>query len=164
MAPERDDGEFYLALSYIKAYRTQYEPDFVMISTSQVSTVGLGSQITFEGRPRPQSLPAGVVAFKAEAEKNLRNSGLSYCIIRPGELTDQPGGTRALVFEQDMQDDDISQGRISRADLADVCVKCLLDPRAVNVTFELTESTYAPTARTPTKEISPMLETLKPNT
>jgi hypothetical protein len=35
-------------------------------------------------------------------------------------------------------------GVISRADAADICVGCLLDPRANNLAFYASQSKYAP--------------------
>mmetsp|Transcript_6225 Transcript_6225/g.12302 ORF Transcript_6225/g.12302 Transcript_6225/m.12302 type:complete len:513 (-) Transcript_6225:820-2358(-) len=146
VSPEKDEGRFYLALDYIKAYRTQEEPDFVFVSSAEVAVTKQGEEAN--------------VRFKTRAEDYLRESGLTYCIIRPGTLTDQPGGRRALLLQQDSE---ASQGQISRADLAEVCVSSLLDPRACNLTFEAFESRYAPTASVPTKELSLLFERLRPN-
>jgi NAD(P)H-binding len=49
----------------------------------------------------------------------LRNSGLGYTIVRPGPLVEEPGGYKALVFDQGNR---ISQG-ISCADVADISLK-----------------------------------------
>ena len=56
-----------------------------------------------------------------KGEAALRNSGLGYTIIRPGKLIEEPGGYRALVFDQG----DRSLNTVSCADVADVCVKVL---------------------------------------
>lgn len=155
--PERDDGKFYLGIDYIKIYRTQDEPDFVLVSCASVARTDLPS--LDEGGLR--SIAAeDATAWKYMAEKRLRNSGLTYCIVRPGAFTDQPGGRKSLVLEQDSDE----AGVISRADLAEICVSALLDPRACNVTFEAFESIYAPTAQIPNQEMSTLLGRLKPNT
>ena len=54
-------------------------------------------------------------------------------MIRPGTLLDEPGGSKALVFDQGNR---IEQG-ISAADVADVCLRSLHDPEARNKTFEV---------------------------
>eukprot|EP00894_Picocystis_sp_ML_P002929 jgi/Pico_ML_1/53446/g3985.t1 len=41
-----------------------------------------------------------VMGFKRAGESALRNSGLGYTIIRPGALIDEPGGQKALIFDQ----------------------------------------------------------------
>ncbi len=41
-----------------------------------------------------------IVEFKRKGEDTLRMSGLGYTIIRPGSLVDEPGGYKALVFDQ----------------------------------------------------------------
>ena len=38
--------------------------------------------------------------LKRRGEAALRNSGLGYTIVRPGPLLEEPGGYRALVFDQ----------------------------------------------------------------
>lgn len=52
-------------------------------------------------------------------EDVLRASGLGYTIVRPGPLQEEPGGYKALVFDQGNR---ISQA-ISCADVADVTLK-----------------------------------------
>lgn len=61
------------------------------------------------------------------------------------------------------QNTDVPNKEISRVDVADVCVAALQDPRARNVTFDAYESYYAPTAVSPSRNISNLLEGLRPN-
>ena len=49
----------------------------------------------------------------------LRKTGLGYTIVRPGPLLEEPGGYKALVFDQGNR---ITQS-ISIADVADVSLK-----------------------------------------
>jgi uncharacterized protein YbjT (DUF2867 family) len=72
------------------------------------------------------------LGWKARAEEVIRGSGIPYCIIRSGWLTDGAGG-EALAVSQG----DTAEGRISRADLADVCVQLLFLPEARGMTFEV---------------------------
>lgn len=156
-SPEKHDGRFYLGVDYLKVYRTQDEPDFVLVSCASVSSRDW-AELDEHGL---QSLAAeDATAWKYMSEKRLRSSGLTYTIVRPGLFTDAPGGNKAFTLDQG---GDVS-GAISRADAAEICVRSLLDPRACNVTFDAFESMYAPTATTPSQDISSMLSGLQPNT
>jgi uncharacterized protein YbjT (DUF2867 family) len=77
-----------------------------------------------------------VLMWKGRGEEAVRESGIPYTIVRPGGLTDEPGGMKPLLFGQG---DKIS-GRISRADVAEVCLRALQQPEALNTTFEVIES------------------------
>jgi len=81
-----------------------------------------------------------VLIWKFRGEQALRASGVPYTIIRPGGLVDEPGGEKAIVFSQG----DNSDGKISRADLARVCVAALGSPDALNKTFEISSGKFAP--------------------
>lgn len=157
-SPEKDDGQFYLAIDYIKTYRTQDEPDFVLVSCASVTNRNAAALDDAGLRDLASDDSS---AWKYMAEKRLRNSGLTYTIVRPGTFTQQPGGAKAIMLEQS---GDLS-GVISRADVAEICVKALLDPRACNVTFDAFESMYAPTASSPAnQDMSSLLGRLRPNT
>lgn len=115
----QDLRSFKLILEYIKALPTGQETDFVLVSCT-----GLG----IDPIRREQVLKA-----KKAGEDSLRRSGLGYTIIRPGPLEEEPGGQRALIFDQGNR---ISQG-ISCADVADICVKALHDSTARNKSFDV---------------------------
>ncbi|MED6120568.1 hypothetical protein PIB30_022085 [Stylosanthes scabra] len=116
---KQDLRSFKLILEYIKALPTGQESDFILVSCS-----GLG----IEPSRREQ-----VVKAKRAGEDSLRRSGLGYTIVRPGPLEEEPGGQRALIFDQGNR---ISQG-ISCADVADICVKALHDSSARNKSFDV---------------------------
>lgn len=156
-SPEKDDGRFYLGVDYMKTYRTQEEPDFVLVSCASVTARDF-SELDEQGLRAAGK--EDIAAWKYLAENRLRQSGLTYCIVRPGSFTEQPGGNKALILEQD---GDVA-GAISRADLAEICVMSLLDPRACNVMFDAFESMYAPSATIPQQDVSSMLSRLRPNT
>ncbi|PON37056.1 Hopanoid-associated sugar epimerase [Parasponia andersonii] len=118
-AMKQDPRSFKLILEYIKALPTGQETDFILVSCT-----GSGLEPT----RREQVLKA-----KRAGEDSLRRSGLGYTIIRPGPLKEEPGGQRALIFDQGNR---ISQG-ISCADVADICVKALLDSTARNKSFDV---------------------------
>ncbi len=82
-----------------------------------------------------------VLIWKLKGEDALRASGVPYTVIRPGGLTNGPGGDMSLVFEQG--DTVRAQTTITRADLARIAVQALKYPEARNRTFE-TSSTPGP--------------------
>ncbi|GER30067.1 NAD(P)-binding Rossmann-fold superfamily protein [Striga asiatica] len=116
---KQDLRSFQLILEYIKALPTGQETDFILVSCT-----GAGIEPT----RREQVLKA-----KKAGEESLKKSGLGYTIIRPGPLVEEPGGQRALVFDQGNR---ITQG-ISCADVADICVKALHDATARNKSFDV---------------------------
>ncbi|CAK8574560.1 unnamed protein product [Lathyrus sativus] len=118
-AKNQDMRSFKLILEYIKALPTGQETDFVLVSCT-----GLG----VEPSRREQVLKA-----KRAGEDSLKRSGLGYTIVRPGPLQEEPGGQRALIFDQGNR---ISRG-ISCADVADICVKALHDTTARNKSFDV---------------------------
>ena len=161
----RRRGEFYLVMDYVKAYRTQDEPEFVLVSCMREAELQCS------------------VDDKRVTERALKASGLSYCIVRPGLLTEEPGGIRNIRFDQARlrQPRSASGDRtirdaehtpppgasalpiISRADVADICVSCLLDARGCNVTFDAFASRYAPMVKTPSQGYSTLFGQLRPN-
>ncbi|GFR47429.1 hypothetical protein Agub_g9149 [Astrephomene gubernaculifera] len=116
------EQQFSLEVDWIKALPGGEEPDFVLVSCA--------------GKSRPGIEPADlkrVVEAKRRGEENLRLSGLGYTIIRPGTLLDEPGGYRALVFDQG---DRITEA-IAAADVADICLRALHEPEGRNKTFDV---------------------------
>ena len=74
-----------------------------------------------------------VLLWKAKGEAAVRASGVPYTIVRPGGLTNKPGGQNGVRLEQGDQ----GTGIIPRADVARVCVAALKSPAARNRTFEV---------------------------
>jgi len=75
-----------------------------------------------------------VLKWKRKAEIYLRASGLTHVIVRPnGGLNDEPANTYKITFTQT----DKFGGKISRDDVAVVCVKALEYQDADNKTFEI---------------------------
>jgi uncharacterized protein YbjT (DUF2867 family) len=75
-----------------------------------------------------------VMDWKLKGENALRASGVTYTIVRAGGLADEPGGKAGI---RALQGDRLEGGRITRADVATVCVKALGDRHARNKTFEI---------------------------
>lgn len=156
-----EGNSFNLLVSFIKALPSGSTPDFILVSCS-------GQDRIFEN---DYGLKEKVMGFKRAGESALRNSGLGYTIIRPGALIDEPGGQKALIFDQGER---ITQG-ISYADVADLCVEALFDPTAFNKSFDVcyeytsNEAAYELVARVQSTNrslnyLAPALQTLEKNT
>ncbi len=72
------------------------------------------------------------VGWKARAEEIVRRSGIPYCIVRAGWLADGPGGEPISVSQGDT-----AEGRLARADLADICARVLVMPQARGKTIDV---------------------------
>ena len=76
-----------------------------------------------------------VLLWKLRGEEAVAASGVPYTVVRPGGLSDDPGGTQMIVFEQgDSRTEPIW---ITRADVARVCVAALSHEAARNRVFEI---------------------------
>ena len=81
-----------------------------------------------------------VLTWKGKGEAAVRASGVPWTIIRPGGLTNQPGGLSGIRLEQG----DSGTGYIPRADVARICVAALKSPAARNRTFEAYSANTGP--------------------
>jgi len=134
--PKFEPGSFALQVESITAYGDQTKPQFIMISSAGVTRPGRPG-INLEEEPpavRMNDQLGGILTWKLRGEDVVRESGVPYTIIRPCALTEEPGG-QALVFEQG----DNIRGRVSREDIAQLCVQLLEQPQACNLTFEVKE-------------------------
>lgn len=68
---------------------------------------------------------------KAEADRALIASGLDYTVVRPGMLTDDPGGGQVSIAPR------LDRGSISRADVAAVLLACLENDNTIGKDFDL---------------------------
>jgi uncharacterized protein YbjT (DUF2867 family) len=69
---------------------------------------------------------------KAEADAYVVASGLDCTIVRPGQLTDDPG-TGLVTVTRELG----NRGPVPRDDVAAVLAACLVTPATIGVTFEL---------------------------
>lgn len=104
-------NSFNFELAYIKAQPVRTEPTVILVScagaagTDAVDGAADADRGAFAG-PEANVLGAaeGVnarrVALKRRGEAGLRSSGVGYCIVRPSKLLQEPGGYKALVFDQ----------------------------------------------------------------
>ncbi|MDN3667395.1 SDR family oxidoreductase [Algibacter miyuki] len=71
---------------------------------------------------------------KHNADEHLKNSNLTYTIVRPGILTNQKP-TGHIILKKSLD----QRGSISRDDVAQTLVRSLHDDAAINQTFEIIE-------------------------
>ncbi len=134
--PKFSPGGFALQVESIKAYGGANLPQFVLISSAGVTRPGRPGINLDEEPPavRLNDQLGGILTWKLKGEDSLRESVIPYTIIRPCALTEEPGG-KELIFDQG----DNIRGKISREDVAQLCVEALQQTKACNVTFEVKE-------------------------
>ncbi|BAY63397.1 NADH:ubiquinone oxidoreductase complex I intermediate-associated protein 30 [Calothrix brevissima NIES-22] len=132
--PHFSPGGFTLQVESIKAYGGTTLPKFILVSSAGVTRPGRPGINLDEEPPavRLNEQLGGILTWKLQGEESLRNSGISYTIIRPCALTEEAGG-KELIFEQG----DNIRGKVSREDVAKICIEALKQPQATNLTFEV---------------------------
>lgn len=104
-------NSFNFEIAYIKAQPVRTEPTVILVSCAGAagSDASDSDDTAVRGAfagPEANVLGAaeGVnarrVSLKRRGEAGLRSSGLGYCIVRPSQLLQEPGGYKALVFDQ----------------------------------------------------------------
>ena len=86
----------------------------------------------------------GALGWRFKGEEYLRASGLTYTIVRPGGLVNDPAGQKGLRLEQGDVWRPLLRSTLSRDDLALVLIEALRQPGARNVTFELVNDASLP--------------------
>eukprot|EP00257_Ricinus_communis_P018104 XP_015576711.1 uncharacterized protein LOC8275173 [Ricinus communis] len=129
------EGPFQLPVSSIKAFiKDPITPRLVHVSSAGVTrpdrpgldlskqppAVRLNKELDF------------ILTFKLKGEDLIRESGIPYAIVRPCALTEEPAGAD-LIFDQG---DNIT-GKISREEVARICISALESPYAHDKTFEV---------------------------
>lgn len=119
--------------------RVDYQGVVNLVQAAQASNVKrfiLISSISVTHVNHPMNCFGRILEWKLEGENELRESGLSYAIVRPGGLVDSSDGQKLLVLDQG----DKILGTISRTALAETCL-CAADyPENLHITFEIVES------------------------
>lgn len=135
--PKFSPGNFALQIESIKAYGGEAVPQFVLVSSAGVTRPGRPGINLDEEPPavRLNDQLGGILTWKLKGEDSLRASGIPYTIIRPCALTEETGG-KELIFEQG----DNIRGKISRDDVAEICVRSLQQSDAHNITLEVKAS------------------------
>ena len=135
--PKFEAGSFKLEVESIKAYGGTATPQLVQVSSAGVTRPGRPG-INLEEEPpavRMNDQLGGILTWKLKGESVIRSSDLTYTIVRPCALTEQPGG-KILYAEQG----DNLRGQVSRDSIAELCIQAMNLPEAVNKTFEVNET------------------------
>ena len=164
-----DLSSFYLAFSYIKVYRSQLEPEFVYLSDSRIPPVIRSNMVRHDihqiltsheddnsyklldqaALTSVTDNPMGRISeetyYKYRGEEILKNSGLSYTIVRVSEFNELPSG-EASTIKLTQTNDEVMP--VSRAEAAQVCASALLDPNALN------KSLYVSKAQRQSRDLS----------
>lgn len=137
--PNFKPGIFQLQIESIKAYGGKKLPQFIQVSSAAVTRPGRPGNNPQDQIPivKLNDQLGGILTWKLRGENAIRASGLPYTIIRPCALTEEPGG-KALFFDQG---DNIT-GKVSREDIAQLCIAALESDAAINRTFEVKETEY----------------------
>jgi uncharacterized protein YbjT (DUF2867 family) len=93
-----------------------------------VSSMGAGDPAAASEAMRPYQ------QAKHDADEALAASGLDWTIVRPGGLTDGPGGGRVAIAERLGR-----YGQVPREDVALVLLECLGADNTIRKTFEVLE-------------------------
>jgi uncharacterized protein YbjT (DUF2867 family) len=108
-----------------------------------VSSIGVGDSKS--GLPFILRLLMGpVLRNKAKSEAAITSCGIGYTIIRPGALTDKEATGNAAFGEGGK-----INGKISRADIARVCVDALSNPAMKNRVLEVVDAATVKEDRRP---------------
>ena len=134
--PKFEAGSFTLQVESIAAYGGKATPQFIQVSSAGVTRPNRPG-INLEEEPpavRMNEQLGGILTWKLEGESVIRDSGLTYTIIRPCALTEQPAD-KTLIVEQG----DNLKGQVSRDAVAQLCIEAMNLPEAANKTFEVKE-------------------------
>ncbi|KAH9797413.1 NAD(P)-binding Rossmann-fold superfamily protein [Citrus sinensis] len=129
------EGAFQLPVSSIQSYiKDPVTPRFVHVSSAGVTRPERPGLDLSKQPPavRLNKELGFILTFKLKGEDLIRESGIPYTIVRPCALTEEPAGAD-LIFDQG---DNIT-GKISREEVARICVAALESPFALDKTFEV---------------------------
>jgi len=133
--PSWREGPFELPVQYIKTYlEDPTVPRAVMVSSAGVTRWNRPG-IDVEQEPpavKMNDMLGGLLTYKLASEDALRASGIGAAIVRPCALTEEPNGM-PVEFGQG----DVLKGKISRDDVAELCVSLLDCPGGADVSFEI---------------------------
>lgn len=133
--PTFAEGAFQLPVSSIRAYiKDPITPRFVHVSSAGVTRPERPGLDLSKQPPavRLNKELGFILTFKLKGEDLIRESGVPYAIVRPCALTEEPAGAD-LIFDQG---DNIT-GKVSREEIARICIAALESPYACDKTFEV---------------------------
>jgi uncharacterized protein YbjT (DUF2867 family) len=102
-----------------------------------------------------------ILLWKRKAEKYLVDSGITYTIIHPGGLLNEPGGVRELVVGVDDQQAGTDHRSIPRGDVAELLIASLEHDSYKNRSFDARSKPEA--EGTVTTDFDKLLTDLKEN-
>ncbi len=152
--PTFETGYFQLEVETIKAYGGELTPQFIQISSAGVTRPDRPG-INLEAEPpavRMNDQLGGLLTWKLRGEEVIRDSGLTYTIIRPCALTEE-AETQGLEFDQG----DNLKGQVSRNAIAHLCLTLLKSPQACHKTFEVRQKE----TKSSTQELQDILANLE---
>jgi len=121
-------------------------------ASGKVDRIVLITSIGVDDLLFPLNLFFGVLFWKKRAEEVLQRSGITYTIVRPGGLLDQPRAGSTTVEPIAMGPADAyglpprkSPGSILRSQVAEVCLAAVVDEGAENKTVEIVTESGATT-------------------
>ncbi|GFQ06983.1 probable complex i intermediate-associated protein 30 [Phtheirospermum japonicum] len=129
------EGPFQLPVSSIRTYlKEPITPRFVHVSSAGVTRPDRpGLDLSKQPPAVRMNKELGfILTYKLKGEDLIRESGIPYTIVRPCALTEEPAGAD-LIFDQG---DNIT-GKISREEVARICIAALDSPYACDKTFEV---------------------------
>lgn len=144
--PTHRVGPFRLPVSRMWAYKeggnetaaaSSGPPVWIHVSSAGVTRPSRPG-IDVDAEPpavKMNAMLGGILDWKLAAEDSLRASGLRCAIVRPTALTEEPGG-----MPIELGQGDTLKGKISRDDVADLCVAllgCRGLPSSGGLTFEI---------------------------
>lgn len=160
------EGPFQLPISSIRAYiKEPITPRFVHVSSAGVTRPDRpGLDLSKQPPAVRMNKELGfILTYKLKGEDLIRESGIPYTIVRPCALTEEPAGAD-LIFDQG---DNIT-GKVSREEVARICIAALESPFACDKTFEVKsvvpfseQYTVDPENPPPEKDYTVYFQTLK---
>jgi uncharacterized protein YbjT (DUF2867 family) len=133
--PTFKQGAFELPVQRVGAYLAEpVAPRFVMVSSAGVTRPNRPGIKVEEEPPavRMNDALGGLLTYKLAGEDALRAHGVPFAIVRPVALTEEPAGA-PLEIDQG----DVIRGKVSRDDVAQLCVALLDEAVAADTTFEI---------------------------
>jgi len=132
--PSFSPGIFGIEIEAIKTYANPLTPQFIHVSSAGVTRPSK-PDLNLEEEPpavRMNDQLGGILTWKLAGENVIRDSGLTYTIIRPCALTEETA-PQLLQFAQG----DTIKGQVGRQAIAQLCVDVLNLGEAGQKTFEV---------------------------
>lgn len=133
--PSFKTGPFQLPLAKIWGYAKEPQAArFVLVSSAGVTRPNRPGIDLSQEPPavRMNGELGGILTYKLKGEDEVRQSGVPFAVVRPCALTEEPAGAE-LVLSQG----DTIKGKVSREDIAELCVQLLSQQEGLDKTFEV---------------------------